>query len=89
MACRERARGATPCPRSGVAAKRSYPASEVRAAAESARLQKRRSSLEDLPLPKARGGGLEEGPNIQGAVAVPAPEGLEELFHVQGQEAPW
>ena len=44
--------------------------------AENARLQQRRS----------RGGGWEEQPHIQGAVAASAPEGLEELFHVQGQQ---
>ena len=38
------------------------------------------------PTSKGRGGGREEQPHIQGAVAVPAQEGLEELLHVQGQE---
>ena len=38
------------------------------------------------PKPEARGGGREEQPHVQGAVAVQAQEGLEELFHVQGQE---
>ena len=33
-----------------------------------------------------RGGGREEQPHIQGAAAVQAQEGLEELFHVPGQE---
>ena len=56
----------------------SYPTSEVRG-----------GSWEELPPPKARGGGLEERPHIQGAVAAQAPEGLEELFHVQGQEGWW
>ena len=51
-------RGVTLCLTSGVAAKRSYPESEV------------------------RGGGQEEQPHLQGAVAVRAQEGLEELFHV-------
>ena len=37
-------------------------------------------------MPEARGGGLEEQPHVQGAVAAWAQEGLEELFHVQGQE---
>ena len=75
-------RGATPRPRSeaearrpharGAAAKRSYPMSEVRAAAERARLRQRRSGQEELP-------------HVQGAVAAWALEGLEELFHIQGQ----
>ena len=37
-------------------------------------------------MPKASGGGQEELPRIQGAVAAWAQEGLKELFHVQGQE---
>ena len=36
--------------------------------------------------PKARGGGWEELPNVQGVVAVRGQEGLEELSHVEGQE---
>ena len=38
------------------------------------------------PTPEARGGGREDQPNIQGALAVGAQEGLEELSHVEGQE---
>ena len=38
------------------------------------------------PTPEARGSGWEELPHVQGAVAVWAQEGLEELFHTQGQE---
>ena len=38
------------------------------------------------PTSEARDGGWEEQPHVQGAVAVQAQEGLEELFHVQGQE---
>ena len=37
-------------------------------------------------MPEARGGGQEELPRVQGAVAAWAQEGLEELFHIQGQE---
>ena len=37
-------------------------------------------------MPEARGGGQEEQPHVQRAVAVWAQEGLEELLHVQGQE---
>ena len=37
------------------------------------------------PTPEARGIGWEEQPHVQEAVAVQQ-EGLEELFHVQGQE---
>ena len=38
---------------------------------------------------KARGGGREDQPHIQGAVAMRAQEGLEELSHVEGQEGRW
>ena len=38
------------------------------------------------PTSKVRGGGQEEQPHLQGAVASRAQEGLEELFHVQGQK---
>ncbi|XFG11738.1 hypothetical protein AB1E19_015362 [Capra hircus] len=54
-----------------------YPVSEVKG-----------SSLEELPQLEARGGGQEERPHVQGVVAARAPEGLEELFHVQGSQAP-
>ena len=37
-------------------------------------------------MPDVRGGGREELPHIQGAVAAQAQEGREELLHVQGQE---
>ena len=40
----------------------------------------------DNTLSETRGGGREEQPHIQGAVAVWGQEGLEELLHVQGQE---
>ena len=35
---------------------------------------------------KIMGGGREEQPHVQGAVAARAQEGLEELSHVEGQE---
>ena len=38
------------------------------------------------PTPEARGSGREDEPQVQGAVAAWAPEGLEELFHIQGWE---
>ena len=38
------------------------------------------------PMAEARGGGQEELPHIQEAVAAQVQEGLEELFHVQDQE---
>ena len=42
--------------------------------------------LPHAPTPEARGGGREDQPHVQGAMAVWAPEGLEELSHVEGQE---
>ena len=56
------------------------------AAAESASLRWHRNSREELPQSEVRGGGQEEQPHAQGAVAAWAQESLEELFHVQGQE---
>ena len=41
------------------------------------------------PMPEARGCGREQQPHLQGVVAVWAQEGLEELFHVQGQKGRW
>ena len=41
------------------------------------------------PTPEARGSGREELPHVQGVVAARAQEGLEELFHIQGQEGRW
>ena len=38
------------------------------------------------PTPKARGGGREDQPHVQGSVAEWAQEGLEELSHLEGQE---
>ena len=58
--------------------KRSYPASEVRGSGW--------EELSHAPTPEVKGGGREEQPHIQGAVAVRAQEGLEELSHIEGQE---
>ena len=41
------------------------------------------------PTPEARGGSWEDQPNVQGAVAARAQEGLEELSHVEDQEGWW
>ena len=75
----QRPRGVTPRPRSG-------------AAAQGARLRKCRNGREELPhapMPEARGSGRQDQPHVQGAVAARAQEGLEELFHVEGQEGWW
>ena len=46
----------------------------------------RREELPHAPKPEARGGGQEEQPHVQGAVAARAQEGLEDLSHIEGQE---
>ena len=67
-----------PSPGSGAAAERSYPASEVRGGG--------RVELPHAPMPESKGGGPEDQPRVQGAMAARAQEGLEELSHVEGQE---
>ena len=72
-------------------AERSYPASEVVGAAERRypASEVRGGGWEEIfqaPKPEARGGGREDQPHVQGAVAARAQEGLEELSHVEGQE---
>ena len=59
-------------------AKRSYPASEVSGGGQ--------EELPHAPKPEAKGGSGEDQPHVQGAVAARAQEGLEELFHAEGQE---
>ena len=71
--------------------KRSYPASKVRGGGQeelthAPKPEARGGRREGQPTPKARGGGQEDQPHIQGAVAARAQEGLEELFHIEGQE---
>ena len=48
-----------------------------------------RTELPHAPMPEARVGVREDQPHFQGAVAVRAQEGLEELSHVEGQEGRW
>ena len=89
MTAQERPRGATPRPRSGEAAGRSYPTSEVRGRSREDPMPERRQAKKSHPTSEVRGCGREELPHVPGAVAVRAQEGLEELFHVQGQEGRW
>ena len=93
-------RGATQSLRSGAAAKRSCPTSEIRGGSQECQAvtaqewprgaapppRSGAAAKRSYPLPEARGGGRVEQPHIQGTVAVWAQEGLGELFHVQGQE---
>ena len=46
----------------------------------------RRAKRSYFTFKVGRGGGREEQPHVQGAVAAWAQEGLEELSHVEGQE---
>ena len=69
----ERPRGATPCLRSGAAAKMSYPMPEVRAVAERSnptskewRLHGRRRAKRNYSMFNVRSGGREEIPLVQG-----------------------
>ena len=68
-------------PRPGAMGRRSYPTLP--------RLRSRAVARRSNPTPEARGGGWEDQPHVQGAVAVRAQEGLEELSHVEGQEGRW
>ena len=43
----------------------------------------------NYPTSKVKGDGREDQSHIQGAVAVQAQDGLEELSHVEGQEGRW
>ena len=45
-----------------------------------------REELPHSPKPEARDCGWEDQSHVQGAIAAPAQEGLEELSHVEGQE---
>ena len=68
-------------------AERRYPASEVRGGDERSypTSEVRDGGWEEISQalkPKARGGGWEDQPHIQGVVAAWAQEGLEKLSHV-------
>ena len=70
---------------------RSYPTSEARGGGRRIypmppRPRPRTAAGRSNPTPEIRGGGQEDQPHVQGAVAVQAQEGLEELSHVKGQE---
>ena len=74
-------RRVTPRPKLGAVAERSYHTPPCQRPGEAAR--------RSYPTPEARGGGREDQPRVQGAVAAWAQEGLEELSHVEGQEGWW
>ena len=92
-------RGATPRPRSGAEAGRTpYPKGGGQEELPHVRSQGQRPRVPGCdgagmaerryPASEVRGGGQEEQRHVQGAVAVRAQEGLEELSHVEGQEGP-
>ena len=94
-----------PSPRSGAAAERIYPASEVRGGdreklphtqgqglqpeGATPRLTPWLEARRSYPTAEARSGGREDQPHVQGVGAAWVPEGLEELLHVQGQDGRW
>ena len=89
-----RPRGVTPRPRSGAVGKRGYPTPLSprpgvmggRSYPMLPRLRSRAVARRSNPMPEARGGGWEDQPHVQGAMAARAQEGLEELSHIGGQE---
>ena len=96
----EQPKGATPRPRPGAVARRSYPTSKVRGGGrEELPCLRGQGRYPRVPgcnstgaakrrylTPKVRGSGREEQPHIQRAEAALGQEGLEELRHVHGQE---
>ena len=68
-------RGATPCPK-------------LAAATRGVTWRPRSGAVagRSYPIAQARGGGWEEQPHAQGAVAARAQEGLGEVSHIDGQE---
>ena len=68
-------------PRPGAAGGRSYPTPP--------HPRPRTAAKRSNPTPEGRGGGREDQPHVQGAVAARVQEGLEELSHVEGQEGQW
>ena len=70
-----------PSPRPGAVGRRRYPTPlSPRPRAAAGRSNHRT---------KARGGGREDQPHVQGAVAARVQEGLEELSHIERQEGQW
>ena len=70
-------------------AKRSYPASEVRGSSRECQAATAQEWLRGATQVQGRGGGREEQPHIQGAVAAQVQEDMEELSHIEGQEGWW
>ena len=49
-------------------------------------LRPREAAGRSNPMTEARGGGREDQPHVQGALAAWAQDSLEELSHIEGQE---
>ena len=71
----------SPSPWPGAAGRRTYPMPP--------RPRPRAAARRSNPTPEARGDGPEDQLHVQGAVAVRAQDGLEELSHVEGQKGQW
>ena len=68
-------------------AKKSYPTSEVRSSSQECQAATATGAAErSYPRSEVRDGGREELSHAQRAMAARAQEGLEEIFHIQGQE---
>ena len=87
----QRLRGATPCPRSGAAAERSYPTSKKqwlhgrrRAERSYSTFKVRRGGCEEIPLLQ----GKEQRLRFAGAAAALCSSSHEEIPHVQGKRNP-
>ena len=79
--------GRTPCLRGGGQEELPHSRSQGRLPrGATPRLRPGAAAGRRYPTPEVRGGGREEQAQVQGAVTARAQEGLEELFHVQGQE---
>ena len=70
-------------------AKGSYPTSEVRGSGRECQAATAQEWLRGATQVQGRGGGREEQPHIQGAVAAQVQEDMEELSHIEGQEGWW
>ena len=89
----EAARRNNPCPRPGAATRGVTPRPKPEDRATGGRsyptplsLRPRAAAGRSNRMTEARGGGREDQPHLQGAVAVQVQEGLEELSHIEGQE---
>ena len=83
---RARPRGATPRLRPGAAATKIYATAEVRGNGQECQAATAQEQPRGATPARGQGQRLGEAIHVQGAVAAGAPEGLEELFHVQGWE---